>query len=417
MRRSAWILAALTAVAVTASAQDAANEAFAWSWQEAASNAPAEAAAGKPSAGEGEGFAWSWEGETADIASAEAADEPSIAARDYEELLRENLNLRKQIADVSRSQESIGRENRQLAAEIQQLEQKILELADVKRRLEQRLAAPAAPAAAETAELEAALAEANRENAALNRTLAETQARLAALPPAVPPGMPSPKPGSDLFRELERENATLKQRIVDLDAQRRREIEMLARKMQEEGLAAGQAEQLAGALADARVKEKQQRQVIEKLVRVIPKLEQELDRKNQLLARSKQGMLKLKQELDRREHRVVKAQRMAGMLDRARSDVEQVRDGENRDMLYNLALVYAREGRAREAEQAYLRALQLDPADPDIHYNLGILYDDELKDRTRALMHYRKYLKLSPHAPDQDQVENWILQIETDLTR
>jgi tetratricopeptide (TPR) repeat protein len=414
MKKPACIIAALTAAVLAAVAQDAGNETFTWSWQEAPSNTPAAAAAPKPPAGDRDGFAWSWEDEKADIKAAEAADGQPIAADDYEELLRENLNLRKQLTDVSRSQESIGRENRQLAAEMQQLEEQIRELAGVKRRLEQRLAAPAA---AETDSLEAALAEANRENAALNRKLSETQARLAALPPTVQPGMPSPKPGSDLFRELEMENATLKQRIIDLDAQRRRELEAMARKMQEDGLSAGEAEKLAGALAGARAKQKQQREVIEKLVRVIPKLEKELERKDELLARSKRGITQLKQEIDRREHRVIKAQRMAGMLDRARADVAQVRDVENRDMLYNLALVYAREGRAREAEQAYLRALQLDPSDPDVHYNLGILYDDELKNRSRALMHYRKYLKLSPHAPDKDQVENWVMQLETDLTR
>ena len=415
MRRH-WIITALAIWAMVGLAED--EESFAWSW--VAESNDAEQVAAVPAAQEDDGFSWSWEeGEVEAVESSRSngpAPGAAIAPDVYKELLSENLNLRKQLAEVSKNQESIGRENRQLAAEIQQLEDKIRQLATLKRGLEQKLAAPSVPSDKLT-ELESVLARANRENAELNRKLAETQARLAVLPPPISPGMPSPKPGSDLFRELEGENAMLKAKFIGLDALRQREMETLAQKIQQDRESVAEADRLQGALAEAKVKQKQQRKVIEKLVTVIPKLEKELEKKESALERSEQGIELLKQELKRREHRVIKAQRMAGLLDRVRDEVDQVKDVETRDMHYNLALIYAREGRFRDAEQAYLRALQLDPTDPDIHYNLGILYDEELKDGPRASMHYRKYLKLKPQASDQDQVQLWILQIETDLTR
>jgi len=81
-------------------------------------------------------------------------------------------------------------------------------------------------------------------------------------------------------------------------------------------------------------------------------------------------------------------------------------------MHYNMAVVYAKEGRFEEAEKEYLRALRIDPNDPAAHYNLAILYDDELDRKRRAVMHYRKYIQLNPTAPDADQVKQWIMQLE-----
>ena len=117
-------------------------------------------------------------------------------------------------------------------------------------------------------------------------------------------------------------------------------------------------------------------------------------------------------ELQKREQRLIKAERMTAVLEKARDDVAQVSERERRDMHYNMAVVYAKEGRLREAEGEYLRALQIDPNDPAVHYNLGILYDDELNDKGKAAMHYRKYLKLSPHGSDVDAVKSWLLKIE-----
>jgi hypothetical protein len=52
--------------------------------------------------------------------------------------------------------------------------------------------------------------------------------------------------------------------------------------------------------------------------------------------------------------------------------------------------------------------------DADSHYNLGILYDEQFHDQRRAAVHYRRYLKLRPTAPDVDIVRNWLRDIDLD---
>ena len=90
----------------------------------------------------------------------------------------------------------------------------------------------------------------------------------------------------------------------------------------------------------------------------------------------------------------------------------QVNNSEKRDMHYNMAVVYAKEHRFKDAEIEYLKALRLDPTDAAVHYNLGILYDDELDEKLKASVHYRKYLRLAPHAPDVNDVRGWLLAID-----
>ena len=76
-----------------------------------------------------------------------------------------------------------------------------------------------------------------------------------------------------------------------------------------------------------------------------------------------------------------------------------------------------KQGRYREAEREYLALLQLDPNDADVHYNLGILYDDKLGDKAGAAAHYREYLRLRPNAPDAAAVRKWLVAVETVVSR
>ena len=82
---------------------------------------------------------------------------------------------------------------------------------------------------------------------------------------------------------------------------------------------------------------------------------------------------------------------------------------------YNLAIIYENLGRYKEAAQEYERTLMLSPDDADIHYNLAIVYDDHLQDNEKAILHYRRYLELSPNAPDAGTVEEWMAEAKEDL--
>ena len=85
---------------------------------------------------------------------------------------------------------------------------------------------------------------------------------------------------------------------------------------------------------------------------------------------------------------------------------------ENAEMHYNLGTIFLQNKRYKEAIKEYERVLELQPNDPDTHYNLGILYDDFLKDREKALYHYQKYIAVNPKAPDAKRVETYLLSLE-----
>jgi len=165
--------------------------------------------------------------------------------------------------------------------------------------------------------------------------------------------------------------------------------------------------------------EKDQKKTVGNLLGRMPKMENDLadlqkkvTEKDSALEKKERDLATLKEELAQRENRLIKAERMNALLDRTKEEVRQVSEKEKRDMHFNMATVYAKEGRFREAEEEYLRALKVDPTDADSHYNLAILYDEELHDQRRAAMHYRRYLKLRPNAPDVDIVKDWLLNLE-----
>lgn len=85
---------------------------------------------------------------------------------------------------------------------------------------------------------------------------------------------------------------------------------------------------------------------------------------------------------------------------------------ENAQMHYNLGTIFLQNKRYKESITEYEKALELMPNDPDTHYNLGVLYDDFMKDRNKALYHYQKYIAVNPKAPDAKKVENYMLSLE-----
>ena len=88
---------------------------------------------------------------------------------------------------------------------------------------------------------------------------------------------------------------------------------------------------------------------------------------------------------------------------------------EKAKVYYNLGLSYDESGMYKKALAEYRKALKITPNDPDIHYNLGVLYDDHIKNKKKAIYHYKMYLKLAPHAKDASQVAYWIKEAEDEL--
>ena len=78
---------------------------------------------------------------------------------------------------------------------------------------------------------------------------------------------------------------------------------------------------------------------------------------------------------------------------------------------YNLACVYKASRQYEKAEEEFLKALSLSPDDPGIHYNLGILYDDNLGDAAKAKTHYETFLDLAPRDADAPRVVQWLKEL------
>jgi len=98
-------------------------------------------------------------------------------------------------------------------------------------------------------------------------------------------------------------------------------------------------------------------------------------------------------------------------LDRLRDLVRRIWQANRREKLnmhYNMAAAYRAGGMMAKAEHHYMEALKIDPEDGGVHYNLAILYDDEMKNRKKAREHYEKFLELSPDDKDAAKVVEWL---------
>ncbi len=81
------------------------------------------------------------------------------------------------------------------------------------------------------------------------------------------------------------------------------------------------------------------------------------------------------------------------------------------DLYYNLGVEYLKTGQYAFAVKAFKESLRLDPKDAFSCYNLGVLYEDYLKEKKQALEYYRKFLKLAPNAEEAPEVKRWIQEL------
>ncbi len=90
--------------------------------------------------------------------------------------------------------------------------------------------------------------------------------------------------------------------------------------------------------------------------------------------------------------------RNAGKHDESIAALEQaVKAGPKQAVFYNqLGVSYRHKGQFNKAREAYEQAIVLDANYADAHLNLGVLLDLYLGDNTLALVHYERYLALSP---------------------
>ena len=66
----------------------------------------------------------------------------------------------------------------------------------------------------------------------------------------------------------------------------------------------------------------------------------------------------------------------------------------------------------RKAVESYKRALRINPQDPWVHHNLGIIYDFYLQDNRKAIHHYKRYLQVKSIKEDAREIRERVLHLE-----
>lgn len=90
--------------------------------------------------------------------------------------------------------------------------------------------------------------------------------------------------------------------------------------------------------------------------------------------------------------------RNAGKHDESIAALERaVKASPKQPLFHNqLGVSYRHKGKFDKAREAYEQAIELDSNYADAHLNLGVLLDLYIGDNTLALLHYERYLALSP---------------------
>lgn len=75
---------------------------------------------------------------------------------------------------------------------------------------------------------------------------------------------------------------------------------------------------------------------------------------------------------------------------------------------FRFAVALRRAGRIDEAVREYQEALKLDPTLAEIHYNLAVLYLNELQRNDLGAISFQRFLELDPESDRADQVRAWL---------
>ncbi|MFA5320616.1 MAG: tetratricopeptide repeat protein [Candidatus Omnitrophota bacterium] len=130
--------------------------------------------------------------------------------------------------------------------------------------------------------------------------------------------------------------------------------------------------------------------------------------KEDYLRRAQSQLGEMKEELKKSGNYVQTAQKAQQGLLLLQKHIKQERAVYN----YNLGVAYTSAKYYDEAVTAYLRSLELNPSNPDAHYNLAVVYDTIKQDPEKAVEHYRKYLELKPGADDADDIREALKRLK-----
>jgi len=125
-----------------------------------------------------------------------------------------------------------------------------------------------------------------------------------------------------------------------------------------------------------------------------------------------QAVEPMAETLARRDRELSEAKAEIARLHEQVKAMESANRREKIALHYNLGCVFKAAQHFERAESEFLKVLTLDPDDPAVHYNLGILYEDDLKKPSKARVHYARFLELSPDDRDAPKVREWMSRLK-----
>ena len=81
---------------------------------------------------------------------------------------------------------------------------------------------------------------------------------------------------------------------------------------------------------------------------------------------------------------------------------------ETAEMHYNMGVFFTENKQFEQAEREYLRALEFDPNNLKVHYNLGYLYAEDMDKHDKAMFHLEKYLQIDPNSKESETIRSYI---------
>jgi tetratricopeptide (TPR) repeat protein len=87
-------------------------------------------------------------------------------------------------------------------------------------------------------------------------------------------------------------------------------------------------------------------------------------------------------------------------------------DPKNVDVRVDMGTCYRNIGRPDSAVEEYRKAIAINPRHLNAHRNLGMVLAFDLGDKKQAIKEFEEYLRLSPNAPDADQLRQEIARLK-----
>ncbi len=88
-------------------------------------------------------------------------------------------------------------------------------------------------------------------------------------------------------------------------------------------------------------------------------------------------------------------------------------DGNDPDVLTDQGVMFRQLGWYDRAIENFLKANKIQPSHSQSLYNMGFVYYYDLKDPSKALAAWKKYLEVSPNGPGADKVRSEIEMLKT----